>query len=59
MQALDSAEESRWMSLIYSEVAGPNWLKLGGLVEGMGENVLFRVRGGMIQESETYTLIAG
>ena len=28
------------MALIDSEMAGPSELKLGGMVEGMGENVL-------------------
>ena len=39
-RALSSGKECRWMELIDSEMAGPIKLKLGGMVEGMGENVL-------------------
>ena len=39
-RALGSRENSRCTSLIDSEMAKPIRLKLGGMVEGMGENVL-------------------
>ena len=39
-RALGSEEDSSCMELIDSEMAGPIRLKLGGMVEGMGENVL-------------------
>ena len=39
-RALGSEENSSCMELIDSEMAGPIRLKLGGMVEGMGENVL-------------------
>ena len=39
-RALGSEENSSCSSLIDSEMAGPIGLKLGGIVEGMGENVL-------------------
>ena len=39
-RALGSEENSSVLSLIDSEMAGPIRLKLGGMVEGMGENVL-------------------
>ena len=37
---MGSEENSRVLSLIDSKMAGPIKLKLGGMVEGMGENVL-------------------
>ena len=37
---MGSGENSCCPSLIDSEMAGPIKLKLGGMVEGMGENVL-------------------
>ena len=39
-RALGSRENSSCTSLIDSEMAGPIKLKLGGMVEGMCENVL-------------------
>ena len=39
-QALGSRENSGRLTLIDSEMAGPIGLKLGGMVEGMCENVL-------------------
>lgn len=39
-RALGSVENSRCPLLIDSEMAGPIKLKLGGMVEGMQENVL-------------------
>ena len=39
-RALGSRENSGCVSLIDSEMAGRIRLKLGGMVEGMGENVL-------------------
>ena len=39
-RGLGSEENSSCMSLIDSEMAGPIKLKFGGMVEGMGENVL-------------------
>ena len=39
-RALGSEENSRCSSLIDSDMAGRIRLKLGGMVEGMGENVL-------------------
>ena len=45
-RALGSREESRCLFKVNSEMAGPNGLKLlGGMIEGMWENVLIRVRG--------------
>ena len=37
---MGSEENSRCLSLIDSEMAGPIKLKLGGMVEGIAENVL-------------------
>ena len=37
-----SRENSRRVALIDSEMAGPSELKLGGMIEGMGENVLVK-----------------
>ena len=37
------------MRLIVSEMVGPSGLKLGGLIEGMGEIILGRIRGVMTQ----------
>ena len=37
---MGSRENSGCLTLIDSEMAGPIKLKLGGMVEGMGENVL-------------------
>ena len=39
-RALGSGENYRCTELIDSEMAGPIRLKLGGMVEGMGEKVL-------------------
>ena len=39
-RALGSEENSRGVLLIDSEMAGPIRLKLGGMVQDMGENVL-------------------
>ena len=39
-RALGSTENCGCLSLIDSEMAGPIKLKLGRMVEGMGENVL-------------------
>ena len=50
-QASGSKEERGCVGLIISDVARPNGLKLCVLIGGMGENVLVRVRGGMIHES--------
>ena len=49
-QASGSKEERGCVGLIVLDVA-PNGLKLCVLIGGMGENVLVRVRGGMIHES--------
>ena len=38
------------MFKVNSEMAGPNGLKLGGMIEGMWENVLVRVRGGKFRQ---------
>ena len=46
-----SEENSGCLTLIDSEMAEPINLKLGGMVEGMGEIVLVRVSGRMIKES--------
>ena len=48
---MGSEEESGGMCPIDSEMAGPNRLQLGGLIQGMWENVLVRVRVGMIHDS--------
>ena len=50
MQAFGSREECGRMGLVNSEMALPNGLKLGGMIEGIWENVLVRVRGGMIHD---------
>ena len=47
---MGSGEEWGWVGQVNSGMAGPNRLKLG-MVEGMGEIVLVRVRGRMIKES--------
>ena len=39
-RALGSGENSRCLSLIDSEMAEPIKLKLGGMVEGIGENIV-------------------
>ena len=39
-RALGSGENSSCLLLIDSEMAGPFRLKLGGMIKGMGENVL-------------------
>ena len=48
---MGSGEEWGWVGQVNSGMAGPNRLKLGGMVEGMGEIVLVRVSGRMIKES--------
>ena len=58
MQALGSGEECGRMGLVNSEMALPNGLKLGGMIEGIWENVLVRVICGMIHDS-LFLLIKG
>ena len=48
---LGSGEECGGMWHVNSEMAGPNRLKLGGLIEDICKNVPVRVRGGMIHDS--------
>ena len=48
-RALGSEENSSCTLLIDSEMAGPIRLKLGGMVEGMGENVLAKEFFGSIE----------
>ena len=50
-RALGRREESRCLFKVNSEMAGPNGLKLGGMIEGICENVLLGVRYGIIHDS--------
>ena len=50
-RALEGGEDWARMRLIDSKMAGLNGLKLGGMIEGICENVLLGVRYGIIHDS--------